>query len=749
MRGGEMSTNPVVRVERVIDTKNGIRRPLEFLHTKALKDISVSHGSALEESGEWHIEISNSEFNLNHFPVVILPFSLETAAIYKNVFIVDNDGPKLRLVAAVQPTQSFIIPTILLFETTNTAPIQGLLNSEGSGGGEFDWVYDEDKVSVFGEYLANLGNIEGQLEQQRNQLRSFIQTLNNRINTQELSAKIIQANTISADKLQVVGRNLITRFDSFEQYANQPILGPSEGIDLSTPPGVVVNEELALHGNNYLKMIKASGFTTSYKYINPFANAIGGWIAIPETGRYTLSGYIRNNSELNAKIGIELRRETSESSISKLLALSDFITNTDGWVRISATVPDNAEDFLIRNELLSLRIIIQADLATEFEVDIDAIQLEKGATLTDFSLSGRILIEGGNIESDSITTDQLTAGSITAGKIAANAVTAGTIAAGAVTAGTIAANAVTAETVAAGAITAGKIAAGSIIAGDGIIESLDAGVISTGTLNTSAIVLSDTEEALVVTAGNLSVGFFSEEEEEEPVYFKAVELGKVDVIPDEGEPFTFYGILVRDKNNTTILDSNGITDIGITSALAKIPDDAEAVLTGAVIRENTIEGKTLIAGTISAREIAAGSITTEKMEADSIDARVIRAGSIEVSKLHPDVGKEIVLDGNTKIQSLTDQLTGIQTVLTVDNEGVKIQGIYEENQEVNATILLTVNDDLPRIELKSNANQSVAIIESNNITVDNITVASTAVIGQHKITRLETTNGPLTVFQQV
>jgi hypothetical protein len=93
---------------------------------------------------------------------------------------------------------------------------------------------------------------------------------------------------------------------------------------------------------------------------------------------------------------------------------------------------------------------------------------------SDYSSAGVTVIGSGNIMTNAVVADKISASAVTAGKIAANAVTAGTIAANAVTSDTIAANAITAGKIAVGAVNAdqivanaissSKIAAGSIVA---------------------------------------------------------------------------------------------------------------------------------------------------------------------------------------------------------------------------------------------------------------------------------------------
>ena len=124
-------------------------------------------------------------------------------------------------------------------------------------------------------------------------------------------------------------------------------------------------------------------------------------------------------------------------------------------------------------------------------------------------------ISGNEIAAGAISSNELAANSIIAGKIAANAITAGTIAAnaigaeaiaaGAITADKIVSSAITGDKIAAATITANKLVTGTITAASGIladavvtnakiadatiqsakIASLDAGKVTTGTLQSS------------------------------------------------------------------------------------------------------------------------------------------------------------------------------------------------------------------------------------------------------------------------
>ena len=92
------------------------------------------------------------------------------------------------------------------------------------------------------------------------------------------------------------------------------------------------------------------------------------------------------------------------------------------------------------------------------------IDLTGAVTFSDLSTSGKTSINGGNIITNSITSDQIASKAITTGKIASKAIKTSKIASGAITADKIASETITADKIASGTITADKIASGTITA---------------------------------------------------------------------------------------------------------------------------------------------------------------------------------------------------------------------------------------------------------------------------------------------
>ena len=85
------------------------------------------------------------------------------------------------------------------------------------------------------------------------------------------------------------------------------------------------------------------------------------------------------------------------------------------------------------------------------------IDLTGAVTFSDLSTSGKTSINGGNIITNSITSDQIDSKAITTGKIASKAIKTSKIASGAITADKIASGTITADNIASGTITADKV----------------------------------------------------------------------------------------------------------------------------------------------------------------------------------------------------------------------------------------------------------------------------------------------------
>lgn len=107
--------------------------------------------------------------------------------------------------------------------------------------------------------------------------------------------------------------------------------------------------------------------------------------------------------------------------------------------------------------------------------------------LTPWGPAGMTTINGGVIETDSITAAKIVAGTITGTKIAAGTITATNISAGTITATQIAGNTITAGNIAAGTITGTEIAASTITAAKLSVTSLSAITADLGTVNAGTV----------------------------------------------------------------------------------------------------------------------------------------------------------------------------------------------------------------------------------------------------------------------
>ncbi len=117
--------------------------------------------------------------------------------------------------------------------------------------------------------------------------------------------------------------------------------------------------------------------------------------------------------------------------------------------------------------------------------------------------SGVTNINGGNIQTNTITATQIAANTITAAEILAGTITATQIAADTITAGQIAAGTITATEIAAGTITATQIAADTITAGQIAANTITSAEILAGTI-TAAQIAAGTITATEIAAGTIT-----------------------------------------------------------------------------------------------------------------------------------------------------------------------------------------------------------------------------------------------------
>lgn len=220
------------------------------------------------------------------------------------------------------------------------------------------------------------------------------------------------------------------------------------------------------------------------------------------------------------------------------------------------------------------------------------------------------------IEAGEITTDKLDAGAVTAEKIDTGAVTTEKLAAGAVKANTIDANAITTE----------KIATGAITAESGIIAESAIGTtqIADGSITSAKIVSLNAD---VITSGTLST---------ERLLIKGTD-----------------GIIYEINAQASGLTAAQLTD-----------EQYRNRLNGTVIVAESITAAQLAANSVTANKILAEAVTTAKLAADAVTADKIKAGAITTAKVSSDFGQSLDLSSNTSINAIVSGLT--QTYVQYD-----------------------------------------------------------------------------------
>ena len=155
-----------------------------------------------------------------------------------------------------------------------------------------------------------------------------------------------------------------------------------------------------------------------------------------------------------------------------------FKVNSDGTLKIKgsievtssgSTVPATIITGTISNDRLNTSIVNGATNGTNAQSVLNSNKDNWNNSynrVQDWAyggdITGKVTIDGGNIQADTIKAIHIAANTITANEIAANTITANEIAANTITANEIAAGAITSNKIAAGAITAGMITSGTL-----------------------------------------------------------------------------------------------------------------------------------------------------------------------------------------------------------------------------------------------------------------------------------------------
>lgn len=215
--------------------------------------------------------------------------------------------------------------------------------------------------------------------------------------------------------------------------------------------------------------------------------------------------------------------------------------------------------------------------ASAFDVtDID----ETTGLVGSWRYSGTTTINGGAIQTDTITAIQIAANTITANEIASNTITANQIASNTITATQISANAITASEISSDAVTAVKIKAGEInsghiVAGAIISDKIGANQITSshivaGNINAGHIA-SDAITASKIKAGEINAGHISATgitADKIKTGVMSSTTGSSSINLNNGT-FNFGGgKLIYDGNNVTMIDLDGNILINTSKGIA-------------------------------------------------------------------------------------------------------------------------------------------------------------------------------------
>lgn len=569
-----MSTNPYVSIDRVIDTSDDQRRVVDFLHqrsfVKAVQLYNTRFAAVLageEHEGAYYADITQDELDINfilkenHIPIIInnnsvdLTIDKDNFPSCKTIWSETEQEYVIRVYAQLQPLARLDIPVIITIEANDNyvsleEGMRGYTNAAGGGGGTLASIaFDRD---AFVQYFETLGNINDVREQMENFLSSV--------------AYSFESGTISADKFITSGNNLMPRLSSFEDELGRAIAHYPEDPGISNL--VVVGSEYTSspspHGDAVLRMFTDIATGPFEMLINPYVGDDSTWINIPAFD-YWFSYYLYTTSPTTVDGGIQL---VDESGITvKLIPFS--LTQSDGWTRFS-------DFFTVATEKdLTIKITINQG---GINLYLDAIQLENKTILnpsgpTDFAPGGKVIIEGGNIRTKSIS--------------ASDAI----------------------------------FEDAAIVSAN--IDTLAANKIAAGQLNTQVVTIGDEDGLMVMADTNLT--FYHPTDTEK--LFPRVELGKLeDAILPEDE---IWGLKIRSADGSAILlDENGLTNLGIDEGLknAKVLTYDELndlyEFTGEYV---SVDGSTLVSESVVASKLYAGSIESDKIQTVNLAAESITA----------------------------------------------------------------------------------------------------------------------------
>ena len=404
-----MSYNPFVSVEKVLDTRAGSRRVIDFRHIKNFTSFSFT-GSWTNTTGNEVVEgvqykdLNVSGIKTNH--LVFLVFNKNSdATLDKDNFptcLVKEEG-KIRVFARNSITVSNpSIAAILAVELEGPglpSPLRGFTNGGGSGGSDeqltlADITFD---ATTFISYLNQLGTVQSNIEG----IQSFLDSLSYAITTGAVNADFIAANSITTEKLVINGPNKITDLDSFEQIG----LTSLPGIKTTNIEANVISEDGSVSPFHGARLLRITSTAPSQSIVmHPSQNTNQGWIMLDPGNRYIFSCYIR---------GVSPARSGSFNILNNsgvALATGSFTSEVGTWKRFSVafTAPSGSD---------IIPVTIRFNLPVEGTIYLDAMMLETASSPTATSPSsyqsgGSIIIDGGNIKANSLHVEKINTNSI-------------------------------------------------------------------------------------------------------------------------------------------------------------------------------------------------------------------------------------------------------------------------------------------------------------------------------------------------
>ena len=275
-------------------------------------------------------------------------------------------------------------------------------------------------------------------------------------------------------------------------------------------------------------------------------------------------------------------------------------------VQQQATIEANSSEILLRVRKDSVISEINQS-AEQITISASKINLSGYVTFTNLSTSGETSINGGNIQTGTITATQIAASTITGAKIAAQTIEAGNIKSDTITATQIAAGTITATEIAANTITAAKIAASTITGSKIAANTIEASNIKAATI-TGAKIASQTIEA-----GNIKSNTIT-----------ATQIAANTITAAQ---------IAANTITATQIAANTITAAEIAANTITAAEIKASTITGAKIAANTIESGNIKAGAITATMITSGTLDCANLTVKNLSASAITSGTLDASKI--------------------------------------------------------------------------------------------------------------------